>query len=585
MKTITTLSLILLFSFMGLSQTVTYNGCTIYTGNDPNTGVNVDELQLPRSMWVNEFFMYDPQLQDEPADECILCNGNWNGNSNLYEDEEAFLDYVTQSYQSQGATVSRLLLYNISFILDPLNNTVSVSGGPSLTLEEHLARFIAVAKSQYNLEIEAVIPGGTNSKTNAKNAYDFTLGESTLLQNLDDFQPGDPCLNPPGHTHGKTNVVNSEDWIYFDESIHGTIYPVDDDGNLHPFDEIRKGIWNVRVFNSRNDELKSTLAGALSNFTEWQPTCLGFDRVVPEWEYWDDMSAQNTGLTYIPNGTSSTQPIYKINDAWDGLLTLLSYGRCSSDLLEDCGFAVDAWVNNFSSYADNGNPYPAYLMFDNNNQIIDPYTTNINKNMAQRIEWLSDDIYVGAYKNTPCKAYYSSGSSSMRTFKYRVGVFNQNNTSSRLIPVFNTKIQNNSLNTFLKASVTNDGFDGSFGKAESVFYDEYINSAPAGGWGDQLIAYSWYNRDEAFANQFYKMEAKEQNVHHSVFKFYPNPANGSIQVETNELGKELRICNIAGQTVIQTEISTYRYQIDLLKLPHGVYFIQVGNRVEKLVLN
>lgn len=97
MKTLLTSYLVILLTSNVISQTILYNNCNIYTNTDPNTSLNVDAIHLQRSMWVNDFFLYNPGTT-EPSANGILCYGVWNANTNLYSNEEAFLDYVTNDY-------------------------------------------------------------------------------------------------------------------------------------------------------------------------------------------------------------------------------------------------------------------------------------------------------------------------------------------------------------------------------------------------------------------------------------------------------------------------------------------------------
>jgi hypothetical protein len=190
MKHLISILTLALTSIICFGQSINYNNCTIYTGSDPNTGLNVDDPNLPRSMWVNRFC--ELNNNDQPLSDRILCVGNWLSNENLYQEEKDFLDYVTTQSNNQGAEVDRLLLYSISYILDNSSITPDTgpNNGPQLTLEEHLARFIGVAKQDYNLEIEAILPANYSHdhavyEENNYDFYDFTLSNSMFV---DDFQ-------------------------------------------------------------------------------------------------------------------------------------------------------------------------------------------------------------------------------------------------------------------------------------------------------------------------------------------------------------------------------------------------------------
>jgi hypothetical protein len=68
---------------------------------------------------------------------------------------------------------------------------------------------------------------------------------------------------------------------------------------------------------------------------------------------------------------------------------------------------------------------------------------------------------------------------------------------------------------------------------------------------------------------------------------YPNPANGVLCVETQNLASlpnpTYRISNLMGQTLLQGNINAENQQIDTSSLPAGMYFISVGGKTVKFV--
>ena len=69
---------------------------------------------------------------------------------------------------------------------------------------------------------------------------------------------------------------------------------------------------------------------------------------------------------------------------------------------------------------------------------------------------------------------------------------------------------------------------------------------------------------------------------------YPNPVNGILFIETKSVVSpsaptEYRITNFMGQTVQTGNITTEAQQVDITKLPAGMYFINVGEQTVKFV--
>ena len=56
---------------------------------------------------------------------------------------------------------------------------------------------------------------------------------------------------------------------------------------------------------------------------------------------------------------------------------------------------------------------------------------------------------------------------------------------------------------------------------------------------------------------------------------YPNPTNGVMNIEANEMIQSVRVMNLAGQTIISTAVDAERYQINASDLETGIYFVQI----------
>ena len=69
---------------------------------------------------------------------------------------------------------------------------------------------------------------------------------------------------------------------------------------------------------------------------------------------------------------------------------------------------------------------------------------------------------------------------------------------------------------------------------------------------------------------------------------YPNPTNNVLFVETQSIAslpdQTYRITNLMGQTILSGSINAETQQIDIKKLPAGMYFITVGGQTVKFVV-
>lgn len=80
-----------------------------------------------------------------------------------------------------------------------------------------------------------------------------------------------------------------------------------------------------------------------------------------------------------------------------------------------------------------------------------------------------------------------------------------------------------------------------------------------------------------------------ENHSFSNFKVYPNPADNTLHIEKGFIEKaELSIINIQGVEVINLEFMESKIQVDIEKLPSGVYYIQLmgdqANGVKRVVI-
>ena len=67
----------------------------------------------------------------------------------------------------------------------------------------------------------------------------------------------------------------------------------------------------------------------------------------------------------------------------------------------------------------------------------------------------------------------------------------------------------------------------------------------------------------------------------------PNPTSGVLFVETSSVTSqpnEYRITNLIGQTILTGSLNAETQQIDVSKLPQGMYFIIFAGKTQKFVV-
>jgi len=70
------------------------------------------------------------------------------------------------------------------------------------------------------------------------------------------------------------------------------------------------------------------------------------------------------------------------------------------------------------------------------------------------------------------------------------------------------------------------------------------------------------------------------------FRIYPNPTNGIIVIEqekAEQLNEKISIIDNQGRTVYYKGNMSAEKSIDISNLPEGVYFISIGNVIQKVI--
>ena len=104
--------------------------------------------------------------------------------------------------------------------------------------------------------------------------------------------------------------------------------------------------------------------------------------------------------------------------------------------------------------------------------------------------------------------------------------------------------------------------------------------------GDALLYHNGEEDCDAIYSEIHGVEEDSPSTGLGTFTVYPNPTNGVLFVRTHTVRPydEYRITNLMGQTLLQGSITTENQQIDINRLPAGMYFISVGEQTVKFVV-
>ena len=103
-------------------------------------------------------------------------------------------------------------------------------------------------------------------------------------------------------------------------------------------------------------------------------------------------------------------------------------------------------------------------------------------------------------------------------------------------------------------------------------------------YGNLLFTLSRNDCDAIYAEYHFGLDEPTEDV----FAIYPNPTHDVLIVETRLIASHqtptYRITNLMGQTLMTGTITAETQQIDVSNLPHGMYFITVGDASQKFVV-
>ena len=106
--------------------------------------------------------------------------------------------------------------------------------------------------------------------------------------------------------------------------------------------------------------------------------------------------------------------------------------------------------------------------------------------------------------------------------------------------------------------------------------------------GELVFKYGDKDCDEVYQEYHSGIEENNPSTSSEILTVYPNPTNGVLFVETHgrasQQAETYRVSNLMGQILMSGTITTENQRIDVSNLPHGMYFISIGDMTRKFVV-
>lgn len=124
----------------------------------------------------------------------------------------------------------------------------------------------------------------------------------------------------------------------------------------------------------------------------------------------------------------------------------------------------------------------------------------------------------------------------------------------------------------------------------------YLNSNPISGATDSVyvadvsgyytVSVTDSNGCTAFSNSIFVNSIGIEELTGNVLLVYPNPANGSVTIAIDKhlIGITLSVIDVTGRTVATVQLQTLNSKLETSLLANGVYFVAVGNLIQKLII-
>ncbi len=550
-------------------------------------------------------------LSDEPG---VIFAVDGDGDC-VYERENEFLEWAVE----QG--FEELVLYNVAHLLgngdkyimsypDPFGANQSKPLGSGINdnimgeyekIEWHLSRFIYKAKTDYELDVVAVISGSnTLDPSFGQEFYQFHIGAplrsddpvyyDDYLDLFEDFTE-DYFMQ-----YFEDFLDNPEDITYKTYGEDTLFLPRDDEDRISTIDKLVVDVYNLYVFQMRvsNNFIQAgggdeSLASCSSLPAAY--SCLkAFDAHLWEWEWWDHVSS----ISGKDNGKQA-----------DFELKLL---RLYHDFMQ-------TRINNFNDLLfPDACPIADYVCFDRSDHHSwgnSEYTPSQRANFTDE---MADRVYMYAYNNNPCDLYNSTQSSPGKTFHQKLQLFANNgfggnNNSSVIVPVFNAKYHSNSHWTDDRPFYYGDGNVGcetnkpcdfcdnysgnalnsllpnypkQMGFVENVFQDQYdLNPAKtsAQNTDNTILGYSWFKSSLLQENDVISgIEEPQEQTNNNIITIYPNPSStGDFIIQSKDKTlSQIDVFTTTGQIVYSQKVNALQENIHIDT--KGIYLVRVTTR-------
>jgi hypothetical protein len=125
----------------------------------------------------------------------------------------------------------------------------------------------------------------------------------------------------------------------------------------------------------------------------------------------------------------------------------------------------------------------------------------------------------------------------------------------------------------------------------------WYNSTPNGGMWNGYVATNIQGGDPGivmtatgsylmiYVGQSYTTGIQDQSEIKPRFCLYPNPANGYVTLEADNLiGETISLYNALGKIILSEKINPLLMKLDVTNLSTGIYIIMVRNETQKLVI-
>lgn len=507
----------------------------------------------------------------------------------VYEREDELLSWIQQNHFNE------IVLYNVDALLQfGKRNLVSFNRdvqdpkqvydnlmGETKNIEWHLARFIHKAKTEYDLDVVAIVPKGIETTVYDTNFYEFHLNYSRnsyeyYLELLGDYTTDfiDKYIDKYHNTPWEINYLEyGEDTLFL---------PMDDDGRISDIDKLIVDVYNLHVFQLRT-QLGFVHHGGVDgtdddpdacNSLPSENSCLkGFDAHMIEWEWWDNIPSEVDGQF--------------------GLMQIL------------VAFAKELEIK-YSTICKL-KYYLCQHKFDDSDWTSSVYTA---QQRADIVDSIADRIYLYSYHNNPCDCYNGKTNSHDVKFETKVQLlanngFGANNGQSVIVPVFNAKFYDEGLQSSPLPEVYGDGnmgcggiltaacdycadysgnalrslhpsYPSFLGFVENVFQDQYdLDSVKTANSDNIIYGYSWFKSSLLINHNFLSSTKTLTPPKDKQVILYPNPSNnGNFELKSESEIKEIHVYTLNGALILHKVIMANQanFQLNIA----GIHFVQIS---------